>query len=128
MTSLSHPSPASNPNPETTEMTGIESSVVEPMQTPSKSRRVLPVSAANCAPSPLPSTSTSSRITTPVSRKTEPKKDVKSEPEKDTVKVKSTYVPNKWQSNAGGKERGGASLGALSSDELPVGAPNCFEV
>ena len=128
MTSLSPPSPALNPNPksETTEMTGTESSVVESMQTPSKSRRVLPVSAANCAPSPLPSTS--SRKTTPVPRKTEPKKDMKLEPEKDTVKVKSTYVPNKWQSNAGGKERGGASLGALSSDELPVGAPNCFEV
>ena len=105
-------------------MTHIESSVVEPIQTPSKSRRVLPASAANCTPSTL----TSSRKTTPVPRKTEPKKDTKSEPEKETVKVKSTYVPNKWSSNAGGKERGGASLGALSSDELPVGAPNCFEV
>ena len=41
--------------------------------------------------------------------------------------MKSTYVPNKWQGNAG-KERGGASLGPLSSDELPVGAPNCLEV
>lgn len=45
----------------------------------------------------------------------------------EKVKVKSAYVPNKWQGNAG-KERGGASQGPLSADELPVGAPNCLEV